>query len=168
MFLALNMVMCSGCDAKKGQVAMTDKEIQESMIENNKGKTKREAVEIAEFIKLKGWKMKETGTGLQYQIYEQGNGDSVSKTGQDATVHYSIYLLNDSMCYSSRDSDPATFKIGLSGVESGLHEGLTYMKEGDKAKFIVPSHLAYGTFGDGDKIPPQTPLVYDIELIRLN
>lgn len=166
--LMVVLVMCSSCDGEKRQVKVSDKQIEESLIQSNKIRARKEAGEIADFITKKGWEMTSTGTGLYYMVYEAGNGIDYSKNGQEATVHYSIHLFSDTLCYTSRESDPATFKIGLSGVESGLHEGLTYMKEGDKAKFIIPSHLAYGTFGDRNKIPPHTPLVYDIELIKLN
>ena len=165
--MAMIMVMCSSCDGEKRQVRISDKQIQESLVESNKAKARKEAEEIKAYINEKGLDMIATGTGLHYHVYEEGSGTEFSKTGQEATVHYSIFLLNDTMCYTSRETEPATFKIGLSGVESGLHEGLTYLKEGDKAKFIMPSHLAYGAFGDRKKIPPQTPLMYDIELITL-
>jgi FKBP-type peptidyl-prolyl cis-trans isomerase len=55
----------------------------------------------------------------------------------------------------------------MDNVESGLHEGITYMRKGEKAKIILSSNLAYGLVGDMDKIPPQSPLVYDVELVDI-
>jgi len=49
-----------------------------------------------------------------------------------------------------------------------LEEGLLLLHQGDKAKFIIPSHLAYGLLGDQKQIPPGATLVYDVELIQLN
>ena len=51
-------------------------------------------------------------------------------------------------------------------IESGLHEGISYMKEGDRAKIIIPSYLAHGLIGDLDKMPPLATIIYDIRLIK--
>ena len=55
----------------------------------------------------------------------------------------------------------------MDNVETGLHEGIKYMKVGEKAKMILPSHLAHGLIGDSKKIPPRSTIVYDIELLDL-
>ncbi len=55
----------------------------------------------------------------------------------------------------------------MSEVESGLHHGVKHLSVGDKAKFILPSHLAFGTYGDGEKIPSKATLLYDLELIEI-
>jgi FKBP-type peptidyl-prolyl cis-trans isomerase len=52
-------------------------------------------------------------------------------------------------------------------VESGLEEVILFLKKGDRAKIIIPSHLAFGLVGDGNKIPAMATLVYDLELIEL-
>ena len=59
------------------------------------------------------------------------------------------------------------FKIDKTDIESGVQEGIKKMKEGEKAVFIIPSHLAHGITGDNNKIPPITPLVVDVELLKL-
>ena len=60
---------------------------------------------------------------------------------------------------------PQEFIVALDDVEAGLHEGIQKLAIGDKAIFILPAHLAHGVSGDQSAIPPQSPLVYDIELI---
>ena len=52
----------------------------------------------------------------------------------------------------------------LRNIESGIHKGVQYLKRGDKALLLVPSHLAHGLLGDYKKIPPQMPIVYDIQI----
>jgi FKBP-type peptidyl-prolyl cis-trans isomerase len=52
-------------------------------------------------------------------------------------------------------------------VESGLEEGILLLREGDKAKFILPPHLAHGLLGDDNKIPARSIIVYDLELLSL-
>ncbi len=62
---------------------------------------------------------------------------------------------------------PIDFLVEMDNVESGLHEAITYLKEGDKAFIILPYYLAHGLLGDNDKIPPLSPALYDIELIAV-
>ena len=58
-------------------------------------------------------------------------------------------------------------KVGKSEVASGLQEGLKYLHEGDKAIMIIPSHLAYGLTGDGDKIKQYQVLVVDVHVKKI-
>jgi FKBP-type peptidyl-prolyl cis-trans isomerase len=57
--------------------------------------------------------------------------------------------------------------IGKGGVEAGLEDGILLMHEGGRAKFIIPSHLAFGLTGNGNKIPPKSTLIYDIKLLKI-
>jgi FKBP-type peptidyl-prolyl cis-trans isomerase len=59
------------------------------------------------------------------------------------------------------------FEIDRADIESGIHEGIKFMSVGDRAKLIIPSHLAHGLVGDLDKVPPLSTLVVDIHLIVL-
>jgi FKBP-type peptidyl-prolyl cis-trans isomerase len=139
---------------------------QDSLINFNKKAVKSEDEEIADFIDRYQWDMKKTATGLRYMIYRKGNGPP-AKTGKYATLKYTVRLLSGDLAYSSDNSGPREFEIGHGGVESGLEEGILLLRVGDHAKFIVPSHLAFGLLGDQDKIPQRATLVYDIELLKL-
>jgi len=73
------------------------------------------------------------------------------------------------LCYSSKTDGPKTFVVGHEilhegedKLESGIHRGVQYLKRGDKAILLIPSPLAQGLLGDMKKIPPQSPIVYDI------
>jgi FKBP-type peptidyl-prolyl cis-trans isomerase len=123
--------------------------------------------QIRGFITRMGWKMNETGTGLRYLIYYHGKGKSGVK-GSNAKIEYECRLISGELCYSSQKTGPKEFKIGSGGVESGLEEGILLMRSGDKAKFILPSHLAFGLIGDQDKIPGKATLVYDVHLLDIN
>ncbi len=128
----------------------------------NRKLVRQEKREIDTFIKGHHWNMKESGTGLRYQILVNGKGPK-AHTGQIAKIRYSVELFDGQKIYSGVKS----FKIGFGGVESGLEEGILLLKRGDIAKFILPSHLAYGLSGDGDKIPPHMPIIYNVELLKL-
>jgi FKBP-type peptidyl-prolyl cis-trans isomerase len=107
-----------------------------------------------------------TASGLRYVVEKEGTGKMPLATDQ-VTVHYTGYLLNGTKFDSSVDrGQPATF--GLNQVIRGWTEGLQLMKEGGKTKFIIPSELGYGANGAGGVIPPNSWLVFDVELIKVN
>ena len=124
-------------------------------------KSEKEVIE--NYIKRHHLKMKQTGSGLRYMIIKEGKGPGAKK-GDIAVINYTVRLITGDMVYSSKTEGPKIFEIGHGNVESGLEEGILLLKKGDKAKFILPSHLAYGLHGDEKKIPPKMPIVYDIEL----
>ncbi len=138
----------------------------EKLLEANKGLVKSEDQQIKDFLNRYKWDMLETGTGLRYMIYKKGSGASAKK-GKIAKMNYSVSLLTGELCYTSDELGVKEFLIGKGGVESGLEEGILLLKEGDQAKFILPSHLAYGLLGDGDKIPAKAAIIYDVKLLKI-
>jgi FKBP-type peptidyl-prolyl cis-trans isomerase FkpA len=138
----------------------------EDSIEMNTEWNEDEEFYIEKYLKRRpNWDMEETGTGLRYMIHERGNGDSAVR-GLRAKVDYSVSLLTDEVLYSSKETGPTSFKIDHSSVESGLQEGIKRMRVGDKAIFIIPSHLAHGLVGDMNKVPPLETIVMDIHFIE--
>ncbi|NOQ73689.1 MAG: hypothetical protein GQ574_16905 [Crocinitomix sp.] len=113
------------------------------------------------------WSMISTGTGLRYMVYHKSESLDTAKVGNTVTVHFDISLLSGDVCYSSSENGPESFIVEKSDIESGLHEGVQFMCVGDKAKFIIPSHAAHGLVGDTEKIPPLSPVIYDIELLKI-
>lgn len=109
---------------------------------------------------------KTTASGLRYIIEKEGEGVAPTATSQ-VTVHYAGYLLNGNKFDSSYDrGQPATF--GLNQVIPGWTEGLQLIKPGGKAKLIIPANLGYGANGYPPVIPPNSWLVFDVELIKVN
>lgn len=105
-----------------------------------------------------------TSTGLKYTIYENGSGEEANP-GDIVKVHYVGKLKNDSVFDSSRERDePLRFKLGAGQVIKGWEEGIAFMREGDKAKLVIPSELAYGEKAIGG-IPANSTLIFDVELI---
>lgn len=76
-------------------------------------------------------------------------------------------MLNGDYCYSSDSSGVMQIKIGQSNEPTGLQEALQLIPCGSKATIIIPSYLAYGISGDGNKIRSQASLVYNIELLKV-
>ncbi len=108
---------------------------------------------------------KSTESGLRYQILQEGNGVKAEK-GKTVSVHYKGQLLDGTVFDSSyKRKAPIDFTLGVGQVISGWDEGITLLKVGDKARFAIPSDLAYGTRGAGGVIPPNAALIFDVELM---
>ena len=105
-------------------------------------------------------------SGLQYRIITAGSGASPKSTDQ-VTVHYRGTLIDGSEFDSSyQHNRPATFR--LDRVIPGWTEGLQLMQEGAKWQFFIPAKLAYGEKGSGARIPPNSTLIFEVELIKVN
>lgn len=152
------------CNASPSGPAPVDPRL--GLEETNQALLEIEQQEIIDFIDRYGWDAEDTGSGLWHYIYRQGDGP-LARTGQWATIRYSIRLLTGDLVYESGAEGPRNFRIGRGGVESGLEEGILLMRLGDRAKFIMPAHLAHGVPGDGYRIPKRAAIVYDVELIGL-
>jgi len=138
----------------------------DQLMEMNRLAAKKEALQIQRYIDEHKWPAIKTGSGLQYYIYEHGTGDS-ARTEMRATVKMTIMLLNGDTCYTSKATGEEHFIIDYDHNESGLHEAIKKMRAGDKAKIILPSHLAFGVAGDQNRIPQKSSVVYDLELVRV-
>jgi len=110
--------------------------------------------------------MKTTPSGLKYQVMKQGTGTVSPKATDTVNVHYHGTLLNGTVFDSSVErGQPISFP--LNGVIAGWTEGLQLMKVGDKFKFEIPPNLAYGANSPSPKIPPNSPLVFEVELLGI-
>ena len=158
---------CGGCRNKKSNQKVDYKKIENNLIENNKKLSRIESDEIDKYTQKNNWEdVVKTGTGLRYSILKKGSGMQ-AEINQIAKVNYKVSLLDGTFCYGSEKSGPKEFRIGQDDVETGLHEGIAYLHVGDKAKFILPSHLAHGFTGDQRKIPSNAPIIYEIELLSV-
>ena len=109
-----------------------------------------------------------TTSGIRYYVYKPSSkGDSI-KNDDIIKINYTISLLDGTECYSSKTEGAKEFKVGMQDVENGLHKAVLFLKSGDKALVMIPSHLAHGLLGDSKKIPPQSPIIYDIEILSVN
>ncbi len=142
------------------------KDYDQNLQEANRLMANSEDDQIDDYVMRMGWKMSKTGTGLRYWIYEEGEGKKVEKMSI-VRFNFKTELINGFVCYDSKEDGYQEIQLGKSTAPGGLEEGLAMMKEGDRAKFILPSHLAYGLLGDQDKIPTKAILIYDIEVLQV-
>jgi FKBP-type peptidyl-prolyl cis-trans isomerase FkpA len=112
-----------------------------------------------------GAKAMTTESGLRYEDTIIGTGQS-PQPGQNVTVHYTGTLEDGTKFDSSLDrGQPFTFKIGVGQVIKGWDEGVMTMKVGGKRKLVIPPQLGYGARGAGGVIPPNSTLVFEVELL---
>ncbi|MBT8265255.1 MAG: peptidylprolyl isomerase [Bacteroidia bacterium] len=106
-----------------------------------------------------------TNSGLRYQILQQGSGMK-AESGKTVSVHYKGQLSDGTVFDSSyKRNQPIDFPLGMGQVIPGWDEGIGLLKVGDKARFVIPSDLAYGSQGAGGVIPPNATLIFDVELM---
>ncbi len=110
--------------------------------------------------------VKTTASGLQYEVLSEGTGKQ-PVASDSVTVHYTGKLIDGTVFDSSVERGaPATF--GVTQVIPGWVEALQMMKEGAKWRLFIPSNLAYGPNGAGNVIGPNSTLIFDVELIKVN
>ena len=124
---------------------------------------------IQDYLKKKGiTNATKTASGMYYVITQKGYGDVIKK-GQTAVMNYTGRLMDDSAFDSNVDpkfnhAQPFQFAAGIGQVIDGWNEGVLLLNKSAKAKWIIPSYLGYGAQSPGPGIPPNSILVFDVEL----
>jgi len=107
-----------------------------------------------------------TASGLKYVITRHGNGEQ-ARPGNIVIAHYVGTLLDGTVFDNSRDrNEPFAFTLGSGQVIKGWDEGFALLRVGDRATLVIPAELAYGSRAAGP-IPPNSTLVFDVELLDL-
>lgn len=167
IFKILNVKAKAEVEAEKKQ-ALEAKKAQEGKV-------------LTEYAQKNNLKTTTTSSGLQYAIVKSAVTGRRANKGEVVQVHYTGKLLNGKVFDSSvmevakanniytegRDYAPFSFPLGEGQVIQGWEEGLTYINEGSKVILLIPSYLAYGERGAGGEIPPNSPLVFEVELVKI-
>ena len=167
LLLVALAVIIAGCRRQEKKVTGEEyRKTKEAMVGVNRILVKKDSEKINAYISRHNWNMQQTASGLWYMIVENGQGKTIT-TGETITLNYRVELLDGTLCYTSDSLGPKQFKTGQGGVESGLEEGVLLLKEGSKARFIIPPHLAHGLTGDGNRIPARAVIVYEVEDVQI-
>lgn len=161
-------------DGLANKPRMTETEVRDTMmafekdmVEKQKEAGEKNASNGTKFLEENKKKegVKTTASGLQYKSLKEGSG-AQPKASDTVTVNYKGTLIDGTEFDSSyKRNEPATFP--LNGVIKGWTEGLQLMKKGSKYQFFIPANLAYGERSPGAGIPPNSTLIFEVELLDI-
>ena len=161
------LVACQSNTQKKEANSFNEEKIKQQFVKANQQVVIKENDEMDYYQKSHQLPFIKTTSGIRYYVYKPSlKGDSI-KSNNIIKINYTISLLDGTECYSSKVDGIKEFTVGLEDIEDGLHKAVLFLKSGDKALILIPSHLAHGLLGDSKKIPPQSPIMYDIEILSV-
>jgi FKBP-type peptidyl-prolyl cis-trans isomerase FklB len=154
-------------DEMKKQVAGLKKRAREFELRKLQEQIVRNAEEAEKFLSANSRKagIRTTESGLQYKILKEGDGNSPTLEDQVRVNYRGTFTDGKEFDSSYARGKPQT--VQADGVIKGWTEALQMMKAGSKWQIYVPPHLAYGRGGLGQKIPPNTVLVFELELLSI-
>ena len=141
-------------------------EVSEQFIRANQYMQQRHQDHISAFLERVDWPAEATPSGLWIVVEKPGEGRRI---GENMRVSYTFVstLLDGTPCYQAIPENPKQITIGKGGVESGVEQGLQTLSEGAEAIFLIPPHLAHGNFGDREKIPGNSVLIYRVQVLKV-
>jgi FKBP-type peptidyl-prolyl cis-trans isomerase FkpA len=128
-----------------------------------------ESKKIQDYAAANNMKLEKTANGVYYAITTAGTGAKPTQ-GQDVTMNYTGMTLDGKKFDSNVDPafshvQPFNFKLGMGQVIPGWDEGIANLPVGTKATLLIPSYMAYGAQGSGDRIAPNSILRFDVEVV---
>jgi len=165
VFLLLFAGLVYSADSTQAKMK-TDSATVKAKKDTTSTKTKKETTK-----KAKKMEFTTTKSGLKYADFVVGKGDeAVNK--KTVEVHYTGWLFENGKKGKKFDSSydrgkPISFVLGTGRVIRGWEEGLLGMKVGGKRELIIPPTLGYGANGVRNVIPPNSTLIFDVELVKV-
>ena len=109
-------------------------------------------------------RMEETASGLWIEEIAEGVGRQAMQ-GRQTLIHFVGYLPDGTVVDSSLGGDPLSFELGAGSVIRGWNQGIVGMKVGGRRRLVIRPGLAYGSRGREPNVPPQSVLVFEIQLV---
>lgn len=160
-------LLSGGCDPPVQQEQESEtNQVSEQFIRANQYMQQRHQDQISAFLERVGWPAEQTPSGLWIVREKPGEGERIGENSQ-VTFSFESTLLDGTPCYRATVDNPKVITIGKGGVESGVEQGLKLLKEGAEAIFLIPPHLAHGNFGDREKIPGNSVLIYRVQVLKV-
>ncbi|MCQ2287048.1 MAG: FKBP-type peptidyl-prolyl cis-trans isomerase [Bacteroidales bacterium] len=169
MAVMLTISSCNNTQETTGIVnsitSAEPKEKYDPFIEGNQNILRMEDEDIQLFLKRYGWHPQKMASGLYVEILKEGEGDCF-KEGDEVILNYETQLLDGEQVYNSQTDGIKQFKVDKSEEITALHEVVKQLKPGSVARLVIPSYLAYGVAGDGNKIKGRKSIAMTIEIIK--
>ncbi len=166
IFFILSFSSCQPVKPKE-ENSYSKEKVKQQFVKANQQLVIKESDEMDYYQKSHNMPFIKTTGGIRYYVYQaSAKGDSI-KNNDIIKINYKVSLLDGTECYSSKKDGPKEFMVGREDIEDGLHKAVLFLKSGDKALVLIPSHLAHGLLGDSKKIPPQSPIIYDVEIVSV-
>lgn len=106
--------------------------------------------------------------GFWYTFNRRNANSYPPKSGDQLFYTYDVFDINNTLIYSAEEVGEQTYIVDKQEIIEGLRNGLKLMGAGDVATFLFPSHKVYGYLGDSNKIEVNQPLIYKVQLIKIN
>ena len=126
----------------------------------------QDSLSLEAYLKSQEIEAEITEEGLFYKIEKYGNG-TTPNPGDYVMIKYKGMLLNGNVFDESDEDEPFVFQLGYRHVILGWEYGIPLFQVGSKGRLFVPAELAYGRNGAGTMVPPNAPLIFEIELVKI-
>ena len=166
--ISVVLAWMTSCQEKPQPTSATsDAQLKESLERVNRYLANDEEEDIENYVRRHQWNMVSTGTGMRYEIVQQGEGPLI-QGGQFVTMEYVLYDIFGDVVYSSDTEGVMRFVVGQGAEVAGLDEAVRHLHRGDIAHVIVPSHLGYGMLGDQKSVSGRATLIYTLHIIEVH
>ncbi len=158
LLLALALTACHNDPPVIMPSSQQNNKLKDNMINANRTIAQAEETSISEYVQRRNWQMQRLANGARVWEYQKGSGKRID---YEDSVHlvYDIETITGKTIYKELQDD---YVAGRRQTILGLDEAVMQLHGGSRAKIILPSNLAYGIGGDGDRIPQSAILVLDV------
>lgn len=139
-------------------------EKEDPYVDWNRVNVNREDEDIEFFTQRYGWNVQKTGTGLRVEMLRDGTGQLIQPE-EVVSLEYTTMLLTGDTVYSSKKQGLKEFQVDKSSEIAGLNEAVKMMRRGSEAHLVIPSFLAYGVAGDGERIRGKVSLAMTVKVV---
>ncbi len=163
IYISLAVLLLTACHNDPPVIVTGDtnqQDLRENMINANRMIAQSEETAINEYIARRKWPMTKLPGGVRLWEYEKVSNTTINME-DSVTVNYTIEAINGKLIYRDIEEN---FVVGHRRDMIGLDEAIMNLHHNSKAKVILPSHLAYGIGGDGDRIPQSAVLIIDLQI----
>ena len=165
LFFLLLLTQCGSPQEQvpQGAASSIEKDALQSM---NKYLSEKEQDMLASYVARQQLDMRQAPSGYYYQVVAQGSGAAAAE-GCAVRLYGRVMLIDGALCYAYTEQNPLELRVGAHTGIKILNVALLGMKAESKVRFVFPAHMAYGLLGDGNKIPPYSPLVCEFVIAKV-